>query len=130
MHLLTLARRRPGVAFAVLLVALAGMGDAAAHARLQRSSPAADAELSQSPATIELWFNEQPEAAFSRVDVQDEAGNAVPVGTLAAAADGNGLVLTLEASLAAGRYTVHYRVLSVDGHVIEDQFVFRIASTP
>jgi hypothetical protein len=33
-------------------------------------------------------------------------------------------------NLAPGRYTVRYRVLSVDGHVVESSFTFTVKAAP
>jgi copper resistance protein C len=34
------------------------------------------------------------------------------------------------ANLAPGRYTVRYRVLSVDGHIVESSFDFTVKAVP
>lgn len=112
----------------LLAGALAWPGSAHAHARLERSKPAAEAELGASPKAITLWFNEQPEADFSSVKVLDAAGQVVVQGALGPTPEANGLELAVPTALAPGAYTVHYRVLSVDGHVIEEDFTFRVAA--
>jgi methionine-rich copper-binding protein CopC len=112
----------------LLTCTLAWSGAVSAHARLVRSKPVAEAELGTTPKAITLWFNEQPEADFSSVKVLDAAGKVAAEGALTRTKDSNALELAVPTPLAAGAYTVRYRVLSVDGHVIEDAFTFRVGS--
>jgi hypothetical protein len=107
---------------------LAWSGAAAAHAKLVRSKPAAEAELGAAPKAVTLWFNETPEADFSNVKVLDAAGQVIVDGAPVATQDRKALELTLSATLAPGSYTVRYRVIAVDGHVLEGSFTFRVVA--
>jgi copper resistance protein C len=109
-----------------LAVALAPAA-AHSHAVLVRSSPARRAVLSQAPRRVELVFNERLEAAYSAVSVWGADGARV---------DGKDVRVDLSdprvlsvglPELAPGDYTVRFRVLSVDGHVIESSFPFSVA---
>ena len=112
---------------AALLLAF-GTG-AWAHAALTRSIPGNREVLAASPETIHLKFNEKVEAKFSKVSLEDAHGKPVTLGTPAVAADDPYALQTpVTGPLAPGRYTVRYRVLSQDGHVIERSFVFTIAT--
>lgn len=96
------------------------------HAALVKSVPAQRAVLHQSPSRIQLWFNERLEARYSAFTVTDAAGNTIETGPVAVAAeDPKSLTATVKA-LAPGRYTVKYRVLSTDGHVVQNQFSFTV----
>ena len=99
--------------------------EVSAHAMLVKAVPSQDAVLSASPANVSLWFNEPLEAAFSAITVSDSAARVVAQGQLRSLRD-NGLSLTFAAPLPAGTYTLHYRVLSVDGHIVESAFQFVI----
>jgi hypothetical protein len=110
---------------AVFLLTALLAGEAAAHAVMVKATPAEDSVLANSPAVVSVWFNEPLEAAFSSLTVSDARTRVVVKGALEAIAD-NGLSLPLDAALPAGTYTVRYRVLSVDGHIVEDQFRFVI----
>jgi methionine-rich copper-binding protein CopC len=119
------ARRAAALGLALGLV----MGTAAtagAHASLVRSSPARRAVLLRSPERVQLWFNERLEPAFSRITVTDAAGVAVHLGEAAVAADDPVRLSVGVRPLAAGTYTVRFRVLSVDGHVVEGEFPFTL----
>jgi len=103
---------------------------ASAHAVLVKSSPASRSVLSYSPAAVDLWFNERLEAAFSSVSVWNAAGARVDRRDAAVSPDdGKRLSVSLGA-LASGTYTVRFRVLSVDGHVVEASFPFTVKPAP
>ncbi len=105
-----------------------------AHAALTKSEPRDRAVLSGSPARIHLQFNEKVEAKFSTVSLEDAEGHKTALPTpVASGEDAKGLDVAVPARLADGRYSVKYRVLSQDGHVIERAFAFTLtqkASTP
>ena len=112
------------LAAATLLAVATG---AWAHAALTRSVPGNREVLAGSPKSIHLKFNEKVEAKFSKVVLEDAQGKPVALGTPAVATDDPYALQTpVTEPLATGRYTVRYRVLSQDGHVIERSFVFTI----
>jgi copper resistance protein C len=113
------------LSIAILLLAVASL--AWAHAALTKSIPGNREVLTRSPETILLRFNEQVEAKFSKVSLEDAQGRPLTLGTPAVPSDDPYALQTpLMAPLAPGRYTVRYRVLSQDGHVIERSFVFTL----
>jgi len=97
-----------------------------AHAYLVKSVPAQRATLYRAPAQIQLWFNERLEPRFSWFTVSAADGSLVE--TVKSAVDDRDAKLLFAAlkPLPPGRYLVKFRVLSVDGHVVEDQFAFTI----
>jgi methionine-rich copper-binding protein CopC len=100
------------------------------HARLVQSVPTSRAMLSKAPAQVQLWFNERLEARFCHLAVWDAAGQQVDSGDgQVDPANPKKLSVGLPA-LAIGLYTVKYRVLSVDGHIVEDQFPFTVRGGP
>ena len=110
-----------------LVASLALPGMALAHARLEKAEPAKRAELKTAPAQIRLTFNESVEAAYSKIIVEDAAGKA-----LASGATPGPYARSIELAvppLPPGAYRVRYRALSVDGHVIEADYAFRIKAT-
>jgi copper resistance protein C len=99
---------------------------ALAHAVLVKSIPAQRASLVEPPPRIELWFNERLEPAYSKASVTNEAGNQVDLRDVAVSTeDPRRLSLSLP-PLKPGRYTVNFRVLSVDGHVVESRLSFTV----
>ncbi|MEZ4728504.1 MAG: copper resistance protein CopC [Caldilineaceae bacterium] len=107
-----------GIGGLLVLGALLSWGAVAdAHALLVRSEPAAGAELTTPPATIDLWFSEPLEPAFSLAYLVDAQGNEFGRGASTVDA-ANTLHLTVTLTeLPPGIYTVVYRNLSqADGH--------------
>jgi methionine-rich copper-binding protein CopC len=97
-----------------------------AHASLVRSSPARRAVLLRAPDRVQLWFNERLEPAFSRVSVADAAGQTVDLGDIQVGSDDPTRLSVSLRPLAPGAYTVRFRVLSVDGHVVEGELSFSL----
>jgi len=101
---------------------------ALAHAVLVKSIPAQRSSLTESPPRVELWFNERLEPAYSRASVTDEAGMQIDLrDALVSKEDARRLSLSLP-PLRPGRYAVKFRVLSVDGHVVESSLTFTVKS--
>lgn len=101
---------------------------ALAHAALVSSEPGRRAVLMAPPSEIRLCFNENVEAKFSQVTLSrvGEQGN-LALGSIALdPASANCLHVPIEVPLANGSYTVRYRVLSVDGHVVDYGYGFRL----
>ena len=118
--------RRRAVACA-LLVLLAGAGGARAHAFLERAEPRVGSTVRTPPAEVKLWFTERLEPAYSRVQVVGEGGERVDRADALVDRDNRALLRVSLASLAAGSYKVVWRVVSVDTHVTEGEFTFRVA---
>jgi methionine-rich copper-binding protein CopC len=109
---------------ALLLRPAAALG----HAVLVKSVPAQRAALVEPPPRVELWFNERLEPAYSRASVTDEAGAQVDLrDVVVSREDAKRLSVSLP-PLGPGRYTVKFRVLSVDGHVVESSLMFTVRS--
>jgi hypothetical protein len=113
----------------VLATGLAA-GLAWGHAALVRSTPAPRAMLARAPERVRLWFNERLEPAFARVSVWDGQGRQIDRrDVLVGPEDPKALSVGIPA-LDPGPYTVRYRVLSVDGHVVEGSFRFTVRASP
>ncbi|SES99981.1 hypothetical protein SAMN05216326_1095 [Nitrosomonas marina] len=97
-----------------------------AHASLVKSDPPRRASLSESPAHVQLWFNEEIEAAYASVQVLDADEKNVAVAEPEAVPDDAKSVVLALPALTPGSYKVQFRVLSIDGHVVESSYGFRI----
>lgn len=96
------------------------------HAVLVKSSPARRAVLSHPPARVQLWFNERLEAQFSQLTVWDAEGRQVDAYDVQVGPDDPKRLSVGLSALAPGVYTVKFRVLSVDGHIVESEFPFTV----
>jgi methionine-rich copper-binding protein CopC len=119
--------RSTGLALAAALLAGAlATPPALAHAVLARSSPPHRAVLTQAPERVDLWFTERLEPAYSTASVWSEAGAQVDARDVAVAPDDPRRLSVSLATRAPGHYTVKYRVLSVDGHIVDSLIIFTV----
>jgi copper transport protein len=107
----------------LLLALLLPNGAAWAHAALLVSSPAADSSLPQSPATIDITFNEPIQ--LLALKLMDSSGSDVTPATRPAVREGQ-VSWALPTALPKGRYLVSWRVGSLDGHIVSGSFGFAI----
>jgi methionine-rich copper-binding protein CopC len=84
--------------------------------------------LTQPPGQVRLWFNEEIEKDYASLAVLDGAKAAVTDAKPAIAADDPKAIVLALPELAPGKYTVKFRVLSVDGHVVDTSYDFTVKS--
>ena len=113
--------------FVLALVAcVLGVGEVLGHSGLQRAEPPVESKLKQPPSEVKLYFTERLEPAYSTVRVKDERGAQVDREDSHVDASNPLLLRATLLPLEHGAYTVIWRVLSVDGHVTEGRFTFRV----
>lgn len=108
-----------------LLGTLATPPGALAHAVLLESTPRASDAVSEAR-RLDLRFNSRLEPAFSQLRLTWPSGDHAPLQVGFSRAEPNRLTASLPA-LDPGLYTVHWRVLTVDGHLTHGSFSFRIS---
>jgi len=113
------------LAIAVVLVALAAVPPASAHAILQESSPANDEVVRISPPAVTLKFNEAVETAFGSIRVYNCGGERVDSGKVSRP-DQRSVSVLVGNRLPQGSYTVTWRVISADAHPVAGAFVFHV----
>jgi len=114
-----------------LTIAVACIGSfpssAGAHAIVERTDPAIDEVVDPSPSHVSIWFNEPVEIAFGSVRVFDTTGRRVDIGDPEQLpGDAASVRVGLRPALPEGTYTVAWRVVSADGHPIQEAFVFHV----
>ncbi|MFZ1057967.1 MAG: copper resistance CopC family protein [Candidatus Rokuibacteriota bacterium] len=114
-------------ALVVLALILSGAAGVEAHSFLDRADPRAGSTVKTAPAQVRIWFTESLEPAFSSVRVLDEAGRRVDKGDGHVDPSNLKLLRVSLPPLPPGTYKVIWRVLSVDSHVTEGDFTFRVA---
>jgi copper resistance protein C len=115
--------RTPFKIVALLLMTLAGVPAARAHAFLDHASPLVGSTVPSAPHEVVLTFTQNLEPAFSTVTVTD--GSGADVGQGKAQVSGNTMRIGLKAQ-APGTYRVHWHALSVDTHTTEGTFTFHV----
>ena len=110
-----------------LAVLLCGTAGAEAHAFLDRTDPRVGSTVRTSPAQVRLWFTQSLEPAFSGAQVLNDAEQRVDKADSQVDSSDRTLLRISLPPLAPGTYKVIWRVLSVDSHVTEGDFTFRVA---
>lgn len=121
--------RRPALWLLVglgLLVAAGPLaGRAAAHASLVSTTPGNDEVVPSPPKEVVITFDDAVSVNSDGVKVLDPRADDVSTGAPRKEQDGKVLRQRIHAE-AQGTYTVSYRVLSDDGHVIDGSYVFHV----
>jgi len=117
--------RRAIIAMAVGMLCMPAA--ASAHAMLERSSPVVGSSVHAAPAAISLRFSEAIEPALCTISLVRSDGAVVALAAPTVAERGTVLVATVRSAMTMGTYRVHWRVVSVDTHVTQGDFSFRIA---
>lgn len=110
----------------VSLVLLCNTGSAFAHAALVKTEPARRAVLTISPKQVRLWFNEEIEADYASLALLDANGKALTENKPLVHPDDTKSIFLELPELVGGQYTVKFRVLSVDGHVVDSEYKFTV----
>ncbi|HET7572776.1 MAG TPA: copper resistance protein CopC [Gaiellaceae bacterium] len=114
-----------------VLAALAAPASAFAHASLVRVQPGLRERLAAPPARIVLSYDQPVDAVRGAIVVLDAKGRNV-AGPARAVKPQRQLVAALPKNLPTGAYTVRWRALSSDGHVVSGLYTFgvRVAAPP
>lgn len=119
-------RRFAGVILTVALATATPLTSALAHSMLVKAEPPRRAVLTKPPTQVRLWFNEKIEGDYASLMVLDAQKQPITdLKPTLAPDDQKSIILPLP-ELAPGKYSVKFRVLSVDGHVVESVFDFTV----
>lgn len=103
---------------------------AAAHAVLESSSPVDGSRVATAPATVTFTFDEAVQLPADATTALSDHGVRVDSGPAGLKNSGKTVVVPLRKALAAGAYTVSYRVVSADGHVVTGAIRFGLNADP
>ena len=112
--------------FGSILILLAGRAVLEAHAFLERADPAVGSTVQASPSEVRIRFTENIEPAVSSIQVFDASGKEVDKRDLHLDRSDHALLRISLQPLQAGTYKVVWRVVSVDTHVTNGSFTFRV----
>ena len=102
--------------------------NASRHFGLSKSTPEAGASVAP-PSEIKLWFTEEPAEGTVSIRLLEAADAGVHVmDAVPATDDSRAFVVALHGSLPAGTYTVSWRGMGADGHVVRDTFQFTVVA--
>lgn len=100
---------------------------ASAHAQLSEADPAAGTTIREGPDLVSLRFTEPVEAEFDPIKVFGPGGERVDRGDARVSPDDARVVETGLEEAPQGKYTVEWRVTSIDGHVVAGEYGFEVA---
>jgi copper transport protein len=109
---------------AAVVLALAFPAVASAHATLLTTTPGVGQRLARSPAEVRLTFDQSVEALGTAIRVFDSKGRLLSRQTVTSA--DKRTIRTPVARLARGGYTIRWRVVSADGHVVSGLYTFGV----
>ena len=114
------------VILGLLLIVVAGSARLEGHAFLERAEPAVGSTVQASPSEVRVLFTEKIEPALSSVQVFDASGKEVDKRDVHLDRSNHALMHVSLPQLEAGTYKVVWRVVSVDTHVTNGSFSFRV----
>ena len=110
----------------LLLIFVAGIARLEAHAFLKDANPGVGSTLQTSPSEVQIRFTENIEPAVSSIQVFDGSGKEVDKRDLHLDGSDHALLHSSLPRLGVGTYKVTWRVVSVDTHVTNGNFTFRV----
>ncbi len=111
----------------LFLIVLTGAARVEAHAFLKDAEPSVGSTVQTSPGEVRIRFTENIEPAFSSIQVFDAPGKEVDKRDVHLDRSDRALVHVSLPRLRAGIYKVVWRVVSVDTHVTNGNFTFRVS---
>ncbi len=94
-----------------------------AHAKLEKSEPAANATVQTAPPHVQLFFNEAPDLAVSTLAIKGPSDTVKLVGTHVM---GKSLMANVAGAMTDGVYTVQWTIAGADGHPQKGEFSFTL----
>lgn len=96
------------------------------HAVLVQSQPEVDSTINESPKQVNIWFNENVASEFKALAVINSAGKRVDNKDIKQAKLDRSHIYITTPQLPPDTYTVRYRVMSADTHIVTGRFNFTI----
>ena len=110
----------------LLLIFVATSARLEAHAFLKDADPEVGSTIQTSPSEVRIRFTENIEPAVSSIQVFNASGKEVDKHDLHVDRSDHALLHISLPQLGAGTYKIVWRVVSVDTHVTNGNFTFRV----
>jgi hypothetical protein len=111
----------------LFLIVLTGTARLEAHAFLKDAEPGVGSTVQTSPNEVRIRFTENIEPSFSSIQVFDASGKEVDKRDVHLDHSDHALLQISLPQLKTGIYKVVWRVVSVDTHVTNGSFTFRVS---
>jgi len=111
---------------ALLLISLSQTTEAYAHSSMIEQFPKGNSMITKIPSEVILTFDEEllDLGSGNFVIVKDPNGKEISTGTTVLL--GSKISRALDSSEIPGKYSVSYRVVSADGHVVDGSYMFSL----
>jgi copper resistance protein C len=97
-----------------------------AHAIMVKSQPEVDGTIAEPPKQIDVWFNDKVGSEYKALAVIDSAGKRVDNKDIGQETFDQSHIYVTVPQLTPGTYTVRYRVVSLDTHIVTGKYKFTI----
>jgi len=97
-----------------------------AHAKAVSADPAPRSVISHSPQSINILLNQLFEPSYSTIVIKGSDGKPVTMAKATVDPDNKKRLTLSLPTLPPGKYTVSYKILSLDGHTITSNYTFKI----
>jgi copper resistance protein C len=114
--------------FLTIVFTLAGTLLAQAHAFLDHADPKVGSTITGSPSVVKIWFTEELEGAFSKIQVFDATGKEIDKKDVQVDSTDKSLMSVSVPTLATGTYKVKWSAIAVDTHHTTGAFTFTVTS--
>ncbi|SJM94567.1 Copper resistance protein CopC [Crenothrix polyspora] len=119
-------KRTPRLSQIAVMACLALPCSVFAHAILVKSQPAKDATLTEAPKQIDVWFNDKVGSEHKALAVIDSNGTRFDNKDVNQETFDQSHMFATVKPLPPGSYTVRYRVVSIDTHIVTGKFQFSV----
>ena len=103
-----------------------------AHGAMVQATPAADSNVLTAPAEVSIEFDGKLQIIgntnINSIEVTDNQGQLISSPT--SVVEGNKISTKLQLTDITGLVSVHYRIVSEDGHPVEGDYSFTVGETP
>ena len=97
------------------------------HLSLVKAEPAINGSVTAAPHTIRLFYSQEPQVQGTSIHLLTSAKKEVALeATKADEKDKKIISADLKEHIGTGTYTVSWRAMSKDGHVLKDTFTFSV----
>ncbi|MBM4206614.1 MAG: copper resistance protein CopC [Gammaproteobacteria bacterium] len=97
-----------------------------AHAIMVKAQPAVDSTVAESPKQVDVWFNDKVGSEYKALAVVNSKGERMDNKDVAQETFDPSHLYTTVKDLPPDTYTVKYRVVSIDTHIVTGKFKFTI----
>jgi methionine-rich copper-binding protein CopC len=111
----------------ILILSLASISLARAHAFLDHAEPRVGSTNKASPSVVKIWFTEELEPAFSKVEVYDAGKREVDRRDVRVDSTDKTLMTVSVPKLGPGTYKVLWNAVAVDTHHTSGSFTFVVS---